>query len=108
MFTFLLFRSWFCRIIGSVLIVAGLYSVLWGKHKENAEKKEAEAMEIPVAIKGVDGNGRVMDIVELDEVQLEKAQVNGKAAAAAAHEHAAVVAVAVPAEEARMQGKDEA
>uniref|UniRef100_A0A0E0DRC1 EamA domain-containing protein n=1 Tax=Oryza meridionalis TaxID=40149 RepID=A0A0E0DRC1_9ORYZ len=95
-------------IIGSVLIVAGLYSVLWGKHKENAEKKEDEAMEIPVAIKGVDGNGRVMDIVELDEVQLEKAQVNGKAAAAAAHEHAAVVAVAVPAEEARMQGKDEA
>ncbi|XP_015692890.2 WAT1-related protein At5g07050-like [Oryza brachyantha] len=91
-------------IIGSVLIVAGLYSVLWGKHKENVEKKEAEAMEIPVAI---NGNGRIMDIVELDEVQLEKAQANGKAVV---HDHAAaaVVAVTVPAEEARMQGKDEA
>ncbi|PAN19546.1 hypothetical protein PAHAL_3G281600 [Panicum hallii] len=85
-------------ILGSVLIVAGLYSVLWGKHKENLEK-EAEAMEIPVAIKGVDGNGRIVDIVELDEVQLEKAQANAKRAA---------VAVTVPAEEARMQGKDEA
>ncbi|CAN6351025.1 unnamed protein product [Urochloa humidicola] len=63
-------------IIGSVLIVAGLYSVLWGKHKENLEKEEAAAMEIPVAIKGVDAdNGR---IVELDEVQLEKAQANAK------------------------------
>jgi drug/metabolite transporter (DMT)-like permease len=79
-------------IIGSVLIVAGLYSVLWGKHKESVEKKEIEATEIPVAIKGVDGNGRIMDIVELDEVQLEKAKANGKA-----------VTISVPTEEARMQ-----
>nr|CAB3465258.1 unnamed protein product [Digitaria exilis] len=84
-------------IIGSVLIVAGLYSVLWGKHKENLEKKEAEAMEIPVAIKAVDGNGRIVDVVEVDEVQLEKAQANAKAA----------VAITVTGEESRMQGKDE-
>ncbi|KAG8085571.1 hypothetical protein GUJ93_ZPchr0010g7727 [Zizania palustris] len=95
-------------IIGSVLIVAGLYSVLWGKHKENMEK-EVEEMEIPVAIKGaaVDVNGRVMDIVELDDVQLEKAQANGKASE---HEHAAastVVAVTVPADKTRMHGEDE-
>ncbi|KQK06283.1 WAT1-related protein At5g07050 [Brachypodium distachyon] len=85
-------------ILGSALIVAGLYSVLWGKHKENVEKKEAEAMEIPVAIKGVECNGRIMDIVELDEVQLEKekAQANGKA-----------VTVSVTAGEARMQREDE-
>ncbi|KAG8085552.1 hypothetical protein GUJ93_ZPchr0010g8647 [Zizania palustris] len=94
-------------IIGSVLIVAGLYSVLWGKHKENMEK--VEEMEIPVAIKGaaVDVNGRVMDIVELDDVQLEKAQANGKASE---HEHAAastVVAVTVPADKTRMHGEDE-
>ncbi|WVZ98523.1 hypothetical protein U9M48_043953 [Paspalum notatum var. saurae] len=83
-------------ILGSVLIVAGLYSVLWGKHKENLEKKEAEAMEIPVTIKAVDG---LMEIVEVDDVQLEKAQANAKAAAA----------VALPVvEEARMQGEDEA
>ncbi|CAL4908192.1 unnamed protein product [Urochloa decumbens] len=88
-------------ILGSVLIVAGLYSVLWGKHKENQEKEEAAAMEIPVAIKkGVDGDGEGR-IVELDEVQLEKAQANAKQAAA--------VAVTVTAEEAPwMQGKDEA
>ncbi|XP_066363174.1 WAT1-related protein At5g07050-like [Miscanthus floridulus] len=89
-------------IIGSVLIVAGLYSVLWGKHKDNLEKEAQAAMEIPVAIKAVDGNGRIMDIVELDEVQLEKAQANANANANAA------VAVTVPAEEARMQGKDQA
>ncbi|CAN6328264.1 unnamed protein product [Urochloa humidicola] len=65
-------------IIGSVLIVAGLYSVLWGKHKENLEKEEAAAMEIPVAIKG-----GVDTIGELDEVQLEKAQANAKQAAVA-------------------------
>lgn len=72
--------------------------MLWGKHKENVEKKEAEAMEIPVAIKGVECNGRIMDIVELDEVQLEKekAQANGKA-----------VTVSVTAGEARMQREDE-
>jgi hypothetical protein len=92
------------RIIGSVLIVAGLYSVLWGKHKESLEK-EANSMEIPVAIKATDGgNGRILEIVELDDVQLEKAQANAKAVAA--HEHA--TAVTVPVEGARMQGKDEA
>lgn len=88
------------RIIGSVLIVAGLYSVLWGKHKENEEKEGEAAMEIPVAIKAVDGNGRIMEIVELDEVQLEKAQANTNA-------NAAVAVTAVPAAEARMQGKDD-
>lgn len=56
-------------------------------------------MEIPVVIKqAVDGNGRIMDIVELDEVQLEKAQANAKAG----------IDVTVPAKEARMQGKNEA
>jgi hypothetical protein len=90
------------RIIGSVLIVAGLYSVLWGKHKENEEKEGEAAMEIPVAIKAVDGNGRIMEIVELDEVQLEKAQANTNANA-----NAAVAVTAVPAAEARMQGKDD-
>jgi hypothetical protein len=84
------------RIIGSVLIVAGLYSVLWGKHKESLEK-EAKAMEIPMAIKAIDGNGRIMEIVEVDEVQLEKAQANAMAAS-----------VTVPVEGARMRGNDEA
>ncbi|XP_038892785.1 WAT1-related protein At5g07050 [Benincasa hispida] len=39
-------------IIGSILIVFGLYSVLWGKHKENLEIKTADDDdEIPEAIK---------------------------------------------------------
>ncbi|KAK2982097.1 hypothetical protein RJ640_001159 [Escallonia rubra] len=37
-------------ILGSVLIVAGLYAVLWGKYKEEIEKRELN--EIPEAIKG--------------------------------------------------------
>jgi len=36
-------------VLGAVLIVMGLYSVLWGKHKETQEKEEQEAMELPVA-----------------------------------------------------------
>jgi drug/metabolite transporter (DMT)-like permease len=44
-------------VIGAVLIVIGLYSVLWGKHKENSEIKveeleeEDEELEIPEAVK---------------------------------------------------------
>ena len=44
---------WCDRIIGSILIVFGLYSVLWGKHKENLETKSAvdDAHKLPQAIK---------------------------------------------------------
>ncbi|OAY84498.1 WAT1-related protein, partial [Ananas comosus] len=65
-------------VSGSVLIVAGLYSVLWGKYRENKEKKEQEAMEIPLAIKAIERNGRIMDIVEVDQVELEKAKANNR------------------------------
>ncbi|KAL5228876.1 hypothetical protein ABZP36_017141 [Zizania latifolia] len=41
-------------VLGAVLIVIGLYSVLWGKHKETQEKEAAESMELPVAAKGND------------------------------------------------------
>ncbi|KAG8078218.1 hypothetical protein GUJ93_ZPchr0007g4273 [Zizania palustris] len=41
-------------VLGAVLIVIGLYSVLWGKHKETQEQEQAEAMELPVATKGND------------------------------------------------------
>jgi len=37
-------------VIGAILIVIGLYSVLWGKHKEQIESKVAD--EIPLPIKG--------------------------------------------------------
>ncbi|KAG6490600.1 hypothetical protein ZIOFF_051907 [Zingiber officinale] len=55
-------------LIGAVLIVVGLYSVLWGKYKEDKEKKKKmEAMEIPVAIKAAQG------VMEPDAV-VEKAK----------------------------------
>ncbi|KAL6853811.1 hypothetical protein ACP4OV_019840 [Aristida adscensionis] len=38
-------------VLGAVLIVFGLYSVLWGKHKETQEKEEDEAFELPMASK---------------------------------------------------------
>lgn len=60
------------------MIVAGLYSVLWGKYKENKEKKETERMALPLAIKGIEGNGQFLDVIEVDEVQLEKAKANSK------------------------------
>lgn len=43
-------------MLGAILIVIGLYSVLWGKHKEQVENKVAE--DIPLPIKGdqIDAN----------------------------------------------------
>ncbi|CAA7388401.1 unnamed protein product [Spirodela intermedia] len=55
-------------ILGAILIVAGLYSVLWGKYKENQEK---EASPIPIAIKGMEGNGQG---IEGEEMELKKAK----------------------------------
>nr|CAD1829587.1 unnamed protein product [Ananas comosus var. bracteatus] len=39
-------------VLGAVLIVMGLYSVLWGKYRENKEQKENESMALPMASKG--------------------------------------------------------
>jgi hypothetical protein len=63
-----------CSIVGSVLIVIGLYSVLWGKHKE---KMEIDPEEIPEPVKGVQGNGNsmlVIEDIEANEVKLQKAE----------------------------------
>ncbi|KAK7322562.1 hypothetical protein VNO77_25948 [Canavalia gladiata] len=49
-------------VIGSILIVIGLYSVLWGKHKEQVEKKVE--VDKPLPIKGaplVDGNSDALN-----------------------------------------------
>lgn len=57
-------------MVGAVLIVVGLYSVLWGKHKENKGKKP-EAMDIPLAVKGP---------MKLDEDEPEKTKANNSVA----------------------------
>jgi drug/metabolite transporter (DMT)-like permease len=36
-------------VLGAVLIVVGLYSVLWGKHKETQEKEADPKTALPVA-----------------------------------------------------------
>lgn len=43
-------------MIGSVIIVVGLYSVLWGKYKEGQEENEKIIEEIPEAIKENNNN----------------------------------------------------
>ncbi|XP_068662323.1 WAT1-related protein At5g07050-like [Aristolochia californica] len=62
-------------ILGAILIVAGLYSVLWGKYKEHKEK---EATEIPEPVKGGEENGvgGLIDDIEASKVEQEKAKAN--------------------------------
>lgn len=55
------------RVLGSVLIVAGLYSVLWGKYKEFQEK---EAEEIPEPVKDHQ-NCHTLDIEAANNDDLE-------------------------------------
>ncbi|XVF24524.1 hypothetical protein REPUB_Repub13aG0135600 [Reevesia pubescens] len=73
-------------VIGSILIVIGLYSVLWGKHKENKEK-EVQEEEIPEPIKAIQANGNtilVIGDIEANEVlELQKADAKNKLSAAA-------------------------
>ncbi|XP_072960013.1 WAT1-related protein At5g07050-like [Typha angustifolia] len=83
-------------VLGAVLIVAGLYSVLWGKYKENKEKNESTALELPLAIKTIEGNGKIMDIVEV-----EKARANNKMTSDQ------VVGVTIAAPEIHMKAKEE-
>jgi len=51
-------------VIGAILIVIGLYSVLWGKHKEQIESKVAD--EIPLPVK--DGQSSVISGLNMMDV----------------------------------------
>ncbi|KAB8988204.1 hypothetical protein FH972_026895 [Carpinus fangiana] len=65
-------------VLGAILIVVGLYSVLWGKYKEYNEKEAMELESIPEAVKGGGENGRmatVMEDIEANEFQMPKATV---------------------------------
>lgn len=70
---------YFGGVIGSILIVIGLYAVLWGKHKENKEKELTE--EIPEAIKvgktaivddDIEANVNYGDAIEAPKMQSSK------------------------------------
>ncbi|XP_075646413.1 WAT1-related protein At5g07050-like [Castanea sativa] len=71
--SFILKENFFLgSIIGSILIVMGLYSVLWGKHKESIENKVEE---IPDVIKSTQVNGDAiskMEHIEADEIEMGK------------------------------------
>ena len=70
------------RVIGSILIVIGLYSVLWGKHKENKEREVEE--EIPEPVKSIQANGNtilVIGDIEANEVELKKEEANNNLSA---------------------------
>lgn len=40
-----LFETSLCRIVGAVVIIIGLYLVLWGKTKDQATDKPAQAID---------------------------------------------------------------
>ncbi|XP_058079547.1 WAT1-related protein At5g07050-like [Magnolia sinica] len=61
-------------VLGAILIVAGLYSVLWGKYKEHREKQAMES--IPEAIKGIEGNNLPM-IEDTEANDIESAIAKG-------------------------------
>ncbi|KAI9082033.1 hypothetical protein K1719_027048 [Acacia pycnantha] len=77
-------------VIGSILIVVGLYSVLWGKYKENKEK-EAEIL-IPETIKGCTvQNGRMQTVLEgIEENDIEMQEDEAR------KESVPAVAISVP------------
>ncbi|GAB2227905.1 hypothetical protein Droror1_Dr00009733 [Drosera rotundifolia] len=60
-------------VLGAVLIVLGLYFVLWGKYKEYKEK---EAEEIIEAIKGVNFMPPIYEEMEVYDIEKQKPEAN--------------------------------
>ncbi|CAI9779558.1 unnamed protein product [Fraxinus pennsylvanica] len=76
-------------VLGAVLIVAGLYSVLWGKYKEYKEK---ETEEIPEPVKGSTRNNQtamVIEDFEANDIEMQKSEADKMAVS--------TVAMSVPA-----------
>lgn len=59
-------------VLGSILIVIGLYSVLWGKHKERQEEQRL-LREIPEVVKGNETTGKATE--EIEATKLSSAAV---------------------------------
>lgn len=69
--------------MGAVLIVFGLYAVLWGKYKEYKEKEMIEAIAEPV--KNLQNNRMMMveeDCAAENDIEMQKTEANNRAAAA--------------------------
>lgn len=77
-------------VLGAVLIVMGLYAVLWGKYKEYKEKAIIEAIPEPVKFGGENGRmATVMEDIEANGIEMEKSWQANK-------ETAPVIAIGVP------------
>lgn len=67
-------------ILGAVLIVMGLYSVLWGKYKEFKEKEIESMPPSPVKLNNNSGNNKDIIIIEefegIIDIEMQKAGVN--------------------------------
>ncbi|XP_071686497.1 WAT1-related protein At5g07050-like [Rutidosis leptorrhynchoides] len=62
-------------VMGSILIVIGLYSVLWGKYKEYKEKELAEQILDPVKTNSGNNNNNnqmMIDFVEANDLEMQK------------------------------------
>ena len=61
-------------MIGAILIVVGLYLVLWGKYKENKEKEKDKKV-ISDVTKGCSENGRMAQVkqdIEVNSIEVQK------------------------------------
>ncbi|XP_050230769.1 WAT1-related protein At5g07050 [Mercurialis annua] len=74
-------------VLGGVLIVIGLYAVLWGKQKERMEQDSDEEM-ILDPVKAHDNSILITKDIEANEIDLQKAEAN--------HNKLSVVAIAMP------------
>ena len=70
----LIISFWIYSVIGGVIIVAGLYAVLWGKHKEHKEK-EAEMIPEPIKENGLT-TGMIQDIEASIYTENQRNQAN--------------------------------
>ena len=83
-----------CRVLGAVLIVMGLYSVLWGKYKEYKDKAAEDV--IPETMKGTNNTSNnqmtnnIVEDLELEDIESRRANVVGTRTLAQA------VAISVP------------
>lgn len=73
----LIISFWIYSVLGAILIVAGLYAVLWGKHKEQKEK-EAEIIPEPIKENGENGDttGMIQDIEANNCTEKQRNQAN--------------------------------
>jgi serine/threonine protein phosphatase PrpC len=65
-------------VIGSILVIIGLYSVLWGKHKEQVVENKVAPDDKPLPIKGARVTGDKGTISESIDQLISEAKSNQK------------------------------